>query len=268
MTLTVFSVIRNGIRNGYPFVEAFGSWFEHCDRIIVVDGESADGTQHVLTELARVDERLEWVSRPWPAGGAGGSSIADITNEGLALARPTADRLMYVQADEIYSPDQRALVRATDEGAVEFGGCVNFWNSLATVVAEEFPLTYVRSFPSDARARSTADAYTFEIDAVQVEHVAERILHFGWCFPVNILQKHVSHAALYRDKPAYVERGRLAKLMLDQRVYDRRLLDALLPEYTPKPFEGVLPECMRHLTGRDVYDPYVGLDLLRSGVRW
>src|SRR3712207_8558268 len=30
--LTVFSVVRNGVANGYPFVESYASWFAHADR--------------------------------------------------------------------------------------------------------------------------------------------------------------------------------------------------------------------------------------------
>lgn len=268
VTLTVFSVIRNGVRNGYPFVEAFGSWLEHCDRIVVLDGESVDGTQYILSELAHVDSRFEWLSRPWPSPGTAGSSIARFTEEALAHARLSGGQLMYAQADEIYTRRQRELVRGRTDGALEFAGCINFWNSLETVVAETFAMTYLRSFPADAEIRSKGDGFSFDIAGVTVEHSDEWILHFGWCFPVNILQKHVSHAALYPDNPAYVERGRLAKLLLDQRVYERRLLDALLPEYEPVQYDGELPECMQHLRGLEVYDPYVGLNLLRQGVRW
>jgi hypothetical protein len=266
--LTVFSVIRNGVRNGYPFVEAYGSWLRHADRILILEGGSTDGTQHVLNELAQVDNRITWLAHPWPSSGAGGSAIADFTNEALRIARRGATRLMYVQADEIYTPSQREFVRSQQDGTFEFAGCINFWNSLDTVVADDFPLTYVRSFSARTDARSKDDGFTFDIHGTRVTRINERILHFGWCFPVNILQKHVNHAAMYPDKPAYVNRGKFAQLMLDRKVYDRRLLDALLPDYQPTPFQGELPACMHHLIDQEIYDPYLGLGLLRSGTRW
>jgi len=266
-TLTVFSVVRNGVRNGYPFVEAYSSWLDRADRIVVLDGESEDGTPYVLQQLARVDSRIEWLSSPWPSAQDGGSAIAEFTNRALEQARDGADRLMYVQADEIYTPAQRALV-AERSDALEFAGCINFWNSLETVVGERFPLRYLRAFSAGTSARSIGDGFTFEVEGVPVTPLDEWILHFGWCFPVNILQKHVNHANLYKDKPAYVERGQLARLLLEQRVYDRHLLDALLPEYKAIAFGGELPASIQHLVGLEVYDPYLGLDLLRSGVRW
>jgi len=267
-SLTVFSVIRNGIRNGYPFVEAYGSWLGYCDRIVIVDGESEDGTRHILEELARVEPSVDVLSRPWPAAGAEGSAIAEFTNAALADARESAARLMYVQADEIYSEAQRSLVRNWTDGALEFAGYVNFWNSLDTVVADELPGPCIRLFPASAEARSVGDAFTFELRGAPVERSQEKILHYGWCFPLNILHKHVSHARLYRNDPAYRMRGTLARLMLSRRAYDRHLLDALAPQYRSVPFDGKHPVCMQHLLSCEVYDPYLGLERLRAGERW
>src|SRR5438093_1518528 len=50
--VAAFSIIRNGITNGYPFVEAYGSWLDTCSRIVILDGESTDGTREALDALA------------------------------------------------------------------------------------------------------------------------------------------------------------------------------------------------------------------------
>jgi hypothetical protein len=268
VTLTVFSVIRNGIRNGYPFVESYGSWLDYCDRLVLVDGQSGDGTRFVLDELALLDKRIAISSRPWPTDAARGSAIAAFTNEALSLAEEGSDYVMYVQADEIYTRSQRRLVRHWHDGAMEFAGCVNFWNSTETIVANEFPMRYVRAFPAGRGARSIGDGFSFDVDGVTVRPIAEQILHYGWCFPFSILLKHVNHGALYRDQLGYRLRGALARLMLSRREYDRRLLDALAPHYRPAPYTGEHPDCMVHLRGLPHYDPYIGLDLLRKGVRW
>jgi hypothetical protein len=267
--LTVVSIVRNGVRNGYPFVEAFASWFAYCDRVYVLEGESDDGTQAVLAELAALNDRFEFSSRPWPASGVAGTSIAEFTDAALSAARAYgSDRLMYVQADEIYTPEQRHLVSGWRDGALEFEDCINFWNSLETVVVGEFPMKYVRLFPAETQARALGDGFSFDLGETSVKRLDERILHYGWCFPVNILEKHISHGRLYDTDPAYVLRGRLALRLLERRKLDRALLDALLPAYRPTPYRGEHPLCMRHLLGRSVYDPYVGLDLLRDGAVW
>lgn len=265
--LTVFSIVRNGIANGYPFVEAYGCWLGDADRVVVVDGESDDGTRETLDELATLAPHVEVVSRPWPAAETGGSSIAELTQSALELARPGAARLAYVQADEIYTPAQRARIRGGD-GALEFGGCVNFWNSFGTVVENEFPMRYVRAFPPDEGIRSVADGFSFELGGIPVERADDEILHYGWCFPVNVLRKHDSHSRIYRDHPAYRARGALARLLLRTGSYDRRLLDALAPHYRPAPYRGDHPASVAHLLDQAVYDPNPGLDLLAAGARW
>lgn len=266
MSLTVFSVIRNGIENGYPFVESYASWLPYCDRVFVLEGESDDGTDLVLERLAQLSDRFEWESAPWPGAVGGGRSIADFTNE--ALSRAGDDRLMYVQADEIYTEEQRRLVAGSTETGLEFAGCVNFWNSTDSVVGDEFPMRYIRLLPPASGARAVGDGFTFEVARGEIRRISERILHYGWCFPVNILQKHVNHARIYRDDLRYQARGRLATLMLRERNYDRRMLDALAPQYHPVSYEGTHPACMSHILSSDVYDPYLGLEALAAGARW
>jgi len=266
--LTVFSIVRNGIANGYPFVEAYGSWLDDADRIVLVDGESDDGTREALDELAAIAPHVEVVSHAWPGTDTGGAAIAELTQAALELARPGASRLAYVQADEVFTPEQRALVRSGTGEALEFAGCVNFWNSFDSVVANEFPMRYVRAFPADESVRSIGDGFSFELGAIPVERTTAEILHYGWCFPVNILRKHVSHSRIYRDNPSYALRGRLARLLLDTGSYDRKLLDALIPRYRPTRFGGEHPVAVRHLLGQAVYDPNPGLDLLAAGAAW
>lgn len=267
-SVVAFSVIRNGVTNGYPFVEAYGSWLDTCSRIVILDGESTDGTREALDELASIDDRVTVESASWPHASAGGSAIAEFTNRALELARGHGDRLVYLQADEIYPRELRELVARPRDGALEFAGCINFWNSFDTVVANEFPMRYVRAFPGDAGVHSIADGFSFELGSLTVERSPLEILHYGWCFPVNILRKHVSHARLYRDNPVYRARGALAAAMLRAGSTDRRLLDALAPGYRPAPYRGEHPPAVRHLLALTAYDPEPGLDLLERGAAW
>ena len=175
---------------------------------------------------------------------------------------------MYLQADEIYPAPLRKLAGMPRSSALEFAGCVNFWNSFDTVVANEFPMRYVRAFPATADVSSIGDGFSFDLAGLPVEHSPEEILHYGWCFPVNILRKHISHAALYRDNPVYRARGALAAAMLRAGTTDRRLLDALAPGYRPAPFTREHPLAVRHLLEMTAYDPEPGLSLLERGAAW
>jgi hypothetical protein len=266
--VVAFSILRNGITNGYPFIEAYGSWLDTCRRIVILDGESTDGTREALEALASIDQRVTVLSHPWPSKPSGGVAIADFTNLALSHARGTTGTLVYLQADEIYPPIQRRFAAQPREGALEFAGCVNFWNSFDTIVANEFPMRYVRAFPADAPVKSIGDGFSFDLGDLPIERTPEEILHYGWCFPVNILQKHVSHASLYRDNPVYRARGALAARMLRAGSTDPRLLDALAPGYQPTPFRGEHPPAVQHLLGMTRYDPEPGLSLLERGAVW
>jgi hypothetical protein len=129
-------------------------------------------------------------------------------------------------------------------------------------------MRYVRAFPADASVRSIGDGFSFDLGDLAVQRSSELILHYGWCFPVNILRKHVSHARLYRENPVYRARGVLARAMLRAGSVDRRLLDALAPGYRPAPYGGEHPPAVRHLLGMQVYDPEPALELLAGGAVW
>jgi hypothetical protein len=159
-------------------------------------------------------------------------------------------------------------MRVEAPAALEFAGCVNFWNSFDAVVENEFPMRYVRSFPADGSIRPIGDGFSFDLGGIPVERTADEILHYGWCFPVNILRKHDSHSRIYRDHLAYRLRGALARTLLRTGAYDRRLLDALAPHYRPVPYGGDHAPAVAHLVGRPVYDPNPGLDLLAEGAEW
>ena len=276
--LVVFSVIRNGIQNGYPFVEAYSSWFNYCDQVFVLDGCSSDGTDVVLRHLSQINPRFGYGRAPWPETGVGGSSIAEFTNQCLETVRSKAERLVYIQADEILERETREKLSRWVQGAVEFTKYVLFWNSFYRVIrfennAERSRATTWRAiklFPSAASVRSTGDGLSFELDGVPIAQWDDEVLHYGWNFAVNILQKHANLVNLYSDNSIYRRRAILATRMLSANEHSTALLDALDPQYVDlvRPFLGTHPDCVQHLLGQQCYDPYVGLALLRYGVNW
>jgi len=276
--LVVFSVLRNAIQNGYPFVETYSSWFDHADEVFVLDGMSTDGTDVVLRQLASLNPKLRYERAPWPTASLAGSAIAEFTNEALSRVRDHAERVLYVQADEIFEVGDRERLAAIENGAARIDRYVLFWNSFYTVLRLERDDARVRStrwhairsFPSTAAATSFWRSTLPSRRGVAVVPADVEVLHYGWNFPVNILQKHVSHGRLYRDDWSYVRRARAAAVMLRERRFDAASLMALDEQYLPaaRPFRGTHPLCVRHLVGMESYDPYVGLGLLAAGVRW
>jgi glycosyltransferase involved in cell wall biosynthesis len=277
--LIVFSVLKNAIQNGYPFVETYSSWFDHCDQVFVLDGESTDGTDIILKQLAKLSPKFAYATAPWPKATDGGSSIAAFTNQCLDMVRGRAQRLLYVQADEIFAAPDRRRLSAWRDGAVELTRYILFWNSFFTVLRmekDDAPERHTawkatRLFPATTKAVSVGDGLSFRLDDdTKITSLDIEVFHYGWNFPVNILQKHISHGALYRDSGKYRKRAREAARLLARSRFTDASLAALDPNYLPaaRPFRGEHPECVRHLLGKQSYDPYVALSLLKSGVRW
>ncbi len=80
-----FMVIRNGLRNGYPFLEAIRSVLPLCDEVVISEGFSEDGTFELLERFARAHPKVRirrdaWDMRPEPRIKGGGAPIRRALN--------------------------------------------------------------------------------------------------------------------------------------------------------------------------------------------
>jgi len=79
VVLSACMVIRNGLRMGYPFVEAALAVIRKVDELVVVDGESRDGTWNVLSRMAKSCPRMRLYRKAWPSTSKCGEAIAVAT---------------------------------------------------------------------------------------------------------------------------------------------------------------------------------------------
>lgn len=101
VTLGGTMFVRNGIRYDYNFVEAIKSLLDFCDKVVVVDAGSDDGTIPVLGELQSQNEKLrvfladsyDWDHMP------GKEKLVHYTD--MAIRLLDTDWNFYLQADEI-----------------------------------------------------------------------------------------------------------------------------------------------------------------------
>jgi len=278
LDFVVFSALKNGILNGYPFVEAYGSWLNYCDRIFILDGNSDDGTDVVLRQLSKISPKFIIEKASWPKANEKGSSIAEFTNICLKMVKPMASRLVYIQADEILEKNTRHKFAEWHGGFVELTKYVLFWNSFHRIISFHNNAHRSRStewhsikfLPADSKAVSIGDGLSFEIYDQPCVKWDDEVFHYGWNFPVNILQKHINHMHLYSENSRYKKRGKKAIALLNKENFSRSTLDLLDPEYIKiaRPFSGFHPECMQHLIDKPFYDPYLGLSLLQNPNNW
>jgi glycosyltransferase involved in cell wall biosynthesis len=92
------TIIRNGVRLNYPFVEAIRSALSICDEYIVVAGDSDDETLEYLAALD--DDRIRVIHTEWsPLVSPRKCLLAQQTNIGLGFCR--GRWCLYLQGNEV-----------------------------------------------------------------------------------------------------------------------------------------------------------------------
>lgn len=112
MVVSGLTFIRNGIRLGYPFVEAIKSALPLCDEFIVVVGESDDGTREAVQGIA--DPKIKIIDTKWPSNIQPKQAVlAQQTNVGLLQCQ--GDWVVYVQGNELFHERDYGEIRALME---------------------------------------------------------------------------------------------------------------------------------------------------------
>ncbi|MBT8047185.1 MAG: hypothetical protein HKN57_01890 [Xanthomonadales bacterium] len=144
------TIIRNGVRLNYPFIEAIRSALSICDEYIVVAGDSDDETLERLAELD--DSRIRVIHTEWsPLVKPRKCLLAQQTNIGLGFCR--GRWCLYLQGNEILHqkdlPQLRSLMETHAENESVEAMLVErltFWSDYRHYVA-----VYPRRFKYTAR---------------------------------------------------------------------------------------------------------------------
>ena len=112
MKVSGFSIIRDGVRFGYPFVESIRSVLPLVDEFVLAVGKSSDETLQVAREIH--SPKLRIIETVWDENlRRGGQVMARQTN--LALDQCTGDWCFYIQADEVIHEEDYPRIRAAME---------------------------------------------------------------------------------------------------------------------------------------------------------
>jgi hypothetical protein len=209
MKVSGFSIIRNGIKFGYPFVEAVSSILPLCDEFILSVGISEDDTIALARTIASPKVRI--MEREWDLRLRNGGELISIETN-YALAQCTGDWCFYVQADEVlherYFPAVRAgMERYVDDEKVEalqfryrhFYGSYDFYQ-------DNFRSWYVsesRVIKRRPDIVSWGDGTNFrhrDGSKLAVKRIDAEIFHYGWVRPPQTMYtKNVGFHELYFD---------------------------------------------------------------------
>ncbi len=218
-----FSLVRNGAKFDYPFLEAWRSLLPLVDELVLNVGESDDDTLLIAEKFAREEGqgKVRIFETIWPLNDPekkkSGLILSEQTN--LALEQCSNDWCFYLQADEVLHEDDLPLIRkAVDQAAknkdleaVVFQYC-HFYGSFNVI--QETRSAYrreMRLVRKSSGARSFGDAQSFrKPDGSKLVALlsSARIFHYGWVrTPDAMKEKTVFMDQLYHgaQKPGAEE---------------------------------------------------------------
>jgi hypothetical protein len=112
-----FTIIRNGVKYDYPFVESICSILPLVDEMVVSVGKSEDDTRTKVAEI--FSDKIRIIDTVWDdENRKHGNELARQTN--IALGKCRFDWAFYLQADEvIHEEDLSVIEKAVERYDVE-----------------------------------------------------------------------------------------------------------------------------------------------------
>lgn len=217
MKISGFSIVRNGCRFDYPFIESLRSLLPLVDELIINVGIGDDETLERIRQFAESEGqgKVQWFESHWPLDDPekkkGGKILAEQTN--LALDRCTGDWCVYLQADEVLHEDdipvlRRAIETVQPDHSVEglLFSYVHFYGSFDVIqTGRRAYRREVRAVRKASGARSVGDAQSFrkpDGSKLRVAYSGARIFHYGWVrTPEAMKEKTFFMDQLYHGAP-------------------------------------------------------------------
>jgi glycosyltransferase involved in cell wall biosynthesis len=175
MKISGFTYVRNGFKYGYPFIPSIRSLLPLVDELIVVVGDSEDGTRNAIAELH--EPKIRIIDTVWDdALRENGKVFAQQAN--LGLANITGDWAIHLQVDEVlHEKDHDRLLHlileADNDPQVEGLGFpfYHFWGDFNHIrnTRKTHPFE-IRAFKNQGTVRSYKDSQGFRKYASEADY--------------------------------------------------------------------------------------------------
>lgn len=254
MKISGFTFIRNGIRLRYPFVESIQSILPICDEMIVVAGNSDDGTRESITNIN--SPKIKIIDTVWDDQlRTGGKILAQQTD--IALNAITGDWGFYLQGDEVvHEQDHPVIVAAAEKYLTNQNvdgllfSYYHFYGNYHYIAKPNTRGTYpfeVRMIRNNPLIRSYRDAQGFRkfssVESMQQDVVPARL-------KVKKIPAHIFHYGKVRGPKEELERAKDFHRLWHNDEWVRQRTSALeafeyQPGYPLVRFTGSHPEVMQ-----------------------
>ncbi|MDI6780413.1 MAG: glycosyltransferase family 2 protein [Bacteroidota bacterium] len=207
MKVSGFSIVRNGVRFDYPFIESIKSILPICDEFIIAVGNSEDETRKQIERLN--ETKIKIIDTVWDESlRTGGAILAQQTD--IALFHISGDWGIYLQADEVIHEKYLPVIVSAmkdnlDNEKVEglllkyihFYGSYDYYAASRSWYRNE-----IRVIRNGIGVQSWKDAQGFRINGRKmfVKQVDGYVYHYGWVkHPKVMLDKAKSFNKLWHD---------------------------------------------------------------------
>lgn len=187
MKISGFTIIRNGVRLDYPFMEAIISVLPICDEFIISIGQCEDATEEYIKTIQ--DPKIKIVYNDWNLNNRiAGTELAVQTD--IAMQHITGDWGFYIQADEVLPDGYVNIVRENcakylHDDKVEglLFDYVHFYGNYNYVCqGRNWYRREVRIIRNKIGVNSYADAQGFRISGrkLNAKRISVPIYHYGY----------------------------------------------------------------------------------------
>ena len=206
MKISGFTIVRNGERFEYPYLESIRSLIPLVDEVVINVGRGDDKTLKEVQNLALNESssqkkiiifESEWALDD-PEKKRDGKILSEQTN--LSLERCTGDWCIYLQADEVLHEDDYEVLKTSlrtywknpkVEGLLfdyrHFYGSYDIVQHSRSSYRRE-----VRAIKNGLQIQSVGDAQSFRHSTgrkIWVAHSNARIFHYGWVRSPDAMKK-------------------------------------------------------------------------------
>jgi hypothetical protein len=189
MKISGFTIVRNAVINDYPVVESILSILPVVDEMIVLVGNSEDGTEALIHSIQ--SDKLRIHASIWDENlKKGGEVLAVETDKAFQFISPDSDWAFYIQADEVVHEKYHESILKTagrykDDNRVEgllfnylhFYGNYDYVGDSRKWYHKEVRI--IRN-NSDIHAYRDAQGFRKKSEKIKVKPVDATVFHYGW----------------------------------------------------------------------------------------